>query len=136
MNNFCYDLAMALIPGTIAGYYSGLLMAKVSKFNSLKFEALRIVRSINFVGDSQITSVTRSDKVQDLHLIASELLLLKHKKSGMKVLEISNEVLNAVAACELAPYDVQLFGKQVASWQLRLRGIKPGARILLPWGQI
>ncbi|WP_313204259.1 hypothetical protein [Stenotrophomonas sp.] len=136
MSSFYYDLAMALIPGTIAGYYSGLLMAKVNKFNSLKFEALRVVRSINYLGDSKNTSVTRSEKTQDLHLIASELLMFKHQKSGMKVMAISNDVLDTLAACEFAPYDVALFEKQIAKWQLTLRGIKPSARLLLPWGQI
>ena len=57
------------------------------------------MRSINFMGDSQNTDVTRSDKAQNLHLVASELLLLKHEKSAMDALEINNEVLNAVAAC-------------------------------------
>lgn len=90
MTSLAYDLLMALIPGTAAGYYSGLLMAKLSKFNALKYEALRAIRSINYMGDASNTQIISSDKSEELHLIASELFLLKHKGAGISLMQVSN----------------------------------------------
>lgn len=136
MSSFGYDLVMALVPGTVAGYYSGLLMAKLSKFNALKYEAFRVVRSINYIGDDQSTQILRSDKVEDLHLIAAELFSLKHQSAGKQVMAVSNELLNAVASCENVGYSVEKFKAQISDWQGRLRAIKPSRRFFLPWGQI
>ncbi|WP_267106137.1 hypothetical protein [Xanthomonas sacchari] len=136
MSDFGYDLVMALVPGTVAGYYSGLLMAKLSKFNALKYEALRAVRSVNYMGDDQGTQILRSDKVEDLHLIASELLSLRHKTAGMTVVAVSNDLLNAIAACETSSYDAKKLQAQLTAWQGQLRAIKPSMRFFLPWGQI
>ncbi|WP_295843547.1 hypothetical protein [uncultured Xanthomonas sp.] len=136
MPSFGYDLAMALIPGSMAGYYSGLLIAKLSKFNALKYEALRAVRSVNHMGDDQGTQILRSDKVEDLHLIASELFSLQHKTAGMTVMAVSNDLLNAIAACETSSYDAKKLQAQLTARQGQLRAIKPSMRFFLPWGQI
>ncbi|TAH74314.1 hypothetical protein [Pseudoxanthomonas winnipegensis] len=127
---------MALVPGTVAGYYSGLLMAKLSKFNALKYEALRAVRSINYMGDDQGTLILRSDKVEDLHLIAAELFSLHHKTAGMTVRAVSNDLLNAIAACESSAYAVEKLQAQLTVLQRQLRAIRPSMRFFLPWGQI
>ncbi|MCC8445365.1 hypothetical protein [Xanthomonas translucens] len=136
MVGFGYDLVMAFVPGTVAGYYSGLLMAKLSKFNTLKYEALRVVRSINYIGDGPRTQILRSDKAEDLHLIASELLSLRHKAAGMMVMAVSNNLLNAIAACESSTYAVEKLQAQISDWQKQIREIKPSKRFFLPWGQI
>lgn len=135
-NGFAYDLVMALVPGAIAGYYSGLLMAKQAKFNSLKHEALRCVRSINCVGDDTQTSLQRTDRVNDLHLISSELLHLKHKRAGLNFLQISREAGNLVASCELGNVPFQKVMESLEQWQKSIRAARPGLRFLLPWGQI
>ncbi|WP_185814577.1 hypothetical protein [Xanthomonas sp. SS] len=131
-----YDLVMALVPGSAAGYYAGLLMAKQSKFNSLKYEALRIVRGINYIRDDARTQILKSDKVEDLHLIASELFQLKHKTAGEKVLLVSREVSNAIASCEISNYSAESLMENIATWQKQLREIRVSKRFFLPWGQI
>ncbi|AIL09894.1 MULTISPECIES: hypothetical protein [Stenotrophomonas] len=136
MTSLAYDLLMALIPGTAAGYYSGLLMAKLSKFNALKYEALRAIRSINYMGDASNTQIISSDKSEELHLIASELFLLKHKGAGISLMQVSNELLNSIAACKHSAHPVDSFIKQISDWQARIRGLKVGRRFFLPWGQI
>jgi hypothetical protein len=131
-----YDLLMALVPGTAAGYYSGLLMAKQSKFNSLKYEALRIVRGINYIGDDEKTQILRSDRVDDLHLIAFELLQLKHTNAGTAVLRISNEILDAIASCNHATCSAKSLSQQIKAWQEQLREMRVDKNFYLPWGQI
>lgn len=135
-DTFVYDLVMALIPGTIAGYYSGLLMAKQTKFNSLKHEALRCIRSVNYVGDDKSTQFQKHERLEDLHLVASELLHLKHRRAGEKVLNISYEAGNMVASFEPARIDVATVRENMEKWQKQIRELRPGLRFLLPWGQI
>ena len=135
-NDFAYDLAMALIPGTVAGYYAGLLTAKQAKFNSLKSEALRCVRSINYIGDDQKTDLHKTEKSEDLHLIASELLQLKHRRAGEQLLEIAGEIANVVASCQLSSLPVHGVMSNLEKWQERIRALRPGVRFLVPWGQL
>jgi hypothetical protein len=134
--NFAYDLTMALIPGAVAGYYAGLLIAKLSKFNSLKYEALRAVRGIDYMGDATNTQILKSNKVEDLHLIGSELFQLKHTNAGETVSRVSGETLNAIATCSMTSYSVETMKQNISSWQKQLRLMRVGWRFFLPWGQI
>lgn len=134
--DLAYDISLALVTGVAAGYYSGLLIAKLSKFNSLKYEALRVVRGINYIGDRANTQILKSDKVDDLHLIASELLHLKHKMAGRAVLRISVEVSNVLASCGEASYPAEQIMKDISNWQQQLRELRVSPRVGLPWGQI
>ncbi|MCD9124932.1 hypothetical protein [Luteimonas fraxinea] len=135
-NNFAYDLVMALVPGTIAGYYAGLLTAKQAKFSALKSEALRCVRSIDYIGDESRTDLHSTKRSEDLHLIASELLQLKHRKAGEKLLAISGEVANVVASCSMSNVPVQGVISKIRFWQEQIRALRPGLRFFVPWGQI
>jgi len=135
-SNLVYDVAMALVPGAISGYYSGLLMAKQAKFNSLKHEALRCIRVINYVGDETRTSLQRADRVNELHLISSELLLLKHRRAGVSLLDLSREAENLVATCELGSVPLQQVMQSLHLWQEKIRALRPDVRFFLPWGQI
>ena len=65
-NGFVYELAMALVPGALAGYYSGLLMAKQAKFNSLKHESLRCIRLIDYMGDDAPAHCVHVERVHNL----------------------------------------------------------------------
>jgi hypothetical protein len=127
---------MALIPGAVAGYYAGLLMAKQSKFNALKYEALRCVRSINYVGDYTGTVLLKYERVNELHLIASEMLHLKHKKAGDEMLALARTAEDLVADCRLGKVSVKVVIAELAHWQQAIRCLRPGFRFLLPWGQI
>ena len=135
-NSFMYDVAMALIPGTAAGYYSGLLMSKQAKFNSLKHEALRCIRVINFVGDEQRSELSNTERVNDLHLIASEYFHLKHQRAGEGMLIIAREAGATLASSKLTAISVESFMAQAEQWQKQIRALRPGPRFLLPWGQI
>ncbi|GAA4788417.1 hypothetical protein [Lysobacter hankyongensis] len=135
-NSFAYELTMALVPGAVAGYYSGLLMAKQAKFNSLKHEALRCVRAINYVGDEVQTNLQRADRVDDLHLIAFELLLLKHRRAGEGMLALARRAESLVASCKLGKVPVEQVMASLSQWQEDIRALRPGLRFLLPWGQI
>lgn len=135
-STFAYDITMALIPGAVAGYYSGLLMSKQAKFNSLKHEALRCVRSINYIGDDQRTDLEGYERVNDLHLIASELLHLRHRRAGENMLKIAREAETMVASCKLSNVSVNDVMSSLDQWQERTRALRPGPRFFLPWGQI
>jgi|SRR5690606_2677990 len=135
-SSFAYDLSMALIPGAVAGYYAGLLMAKQSKFNALKYEALRCVRSINYVGDDDGTVLLKDERVDELHLIASEMLHLKHKRAGGNMLALARTAENLVAECKLGKVSVHVVMAELERWQRTIRGLRPGLRFVLPWGQI
>lgn len=88
------------------------------------------------MGDASNTQIISSDKSEELQLIASELFLLKHKRAGVSLMEVNNELLNSIAACKHSAYPVDTFIKQLSDWQARIRSLKVGRRFFLPWGQI
>ncbi|WP_206861296.1 hypothetical protein [Lysobacter changpingensis] len=133
-NSFIYELTMALVPGALAGYYFGLLMAKQAKFNALKHEALRCVRVIDYMGDERRTDFQHTERVKELHLIASELFHLKHRGAGEKLLIIVRQVTDLIASSREVP--VETTASNFARWQKELRALRPGWRFILPWGQI
>lgn len=134
-DHFGYDLVMALIPGAAAGYYSGLLMAKQAKFNSLKHEALRCIRRIDYVPQGPGTALRETDRVKELFLIASELFHLRHRRAGESLMAIATSA-SQLANRGHATTPIEAVQAQIEDWQLRIRQIRPGWRFILPWGQI
>lgn len=134
-NSFVYELAMALVPGAVAGYYSGLLMAKQAKFNSLKHEALRCIRRIDYLPQGVGTALRETDRVKDLLLIASELFHLRHRRAGENLMAIAKHASQLINGGH-ATTPVDAVQAQVEDWQRRIRQLRPGWRFILPWGQI
>jgi hypothetical protein len=134
-NSFIYDLAMALIPGAVAGYYVGLLMAKHAKFNSLKHEALRCIRRIDYLPQGHGSALREVNWVKELPQIASELFHLKHRRAGEDLMAIATRA-SQLANGGHATAPIGAVQAQVEDWQRRVRQMRPGWRYVLPWGQI
>lgn len=96
-------------------------MSRASRFNSLKHEALRIVRSIELMGDQSSVQSYRSERTSDMQPIASDLLLLKHKRAGVTVLDVNREPLEFLVTNRRGGASATLLDASPSRWQARLR---------------
>ena len=133
---FIYDLLMALIPGAIGGYYAALLISKYAKFNSLKYEALRLVRKIEYFGNHDSITITRADNLEEIQYISSELLTLKHRKAGKALFVLSAEILGIKEDCASGKISGFKMNEYISKWQSSIRKLRPGLNLFVPWGQL
>jgi hypothetical protein len=131
-----YEWFMALIPGALSGYYVWLLTTKYGKFNSLKYEALRIIRRIEYAGSEDEILVTRSENLEEVQYIGGELLTLKHRRAGKELFVLSAELLGVVEECRSRNFSAFKMNALMSNWQKQVRSLRPGANFFVPWGQI
>ncbi|MBH1816811.1 hypothetical protein JAK53_10595 [Stenotrophomonas maltophilia] len=127
-------LILSLPIGIAGGLYSSLIVTKYARFSELRAEALRIIRSIRFVGDDNKLEIFEPNNLNSMALIASDLAGLGHETACETVLEIYNAILysnSATIAGEMRPTN---YMDAYADWQRRTREISPNKRIYLPWG--
>jgi len=134
--NFLYDLAMALVPGTAGGYYAGLLTTKYAKFNSLKYEALRIVRRIEYFGDSEAIRLAKAENLEEVQYISSELMTLRHRRAGKELFLISANILGVCERCRSGQFSAFEMNDLMSQWQSSIRRLRPGWNLFVPWGQL
>lgn len=127
-------LILSLPIGIAGGLYSSLIVTKYARFSELRAEALRIIRSIRFVGDDNKLEIFEPNNLDSMALVASDLAGLGHEAACETVLEIYNVILHsnsATIAGEMRPTN---YMDAYADWQRRTREISPNKRIYLPWG--
>lgn len=87
MSDFLVNLLMSLITGG----YMGIVVSKGVAFSNLKKEALRIIRTIDTLGPKG-NYFHNTERVNELCLLSSELLGLKHQEAGFRLLKIYNAI--------------------------------------------
>lgn len=127
-------LIFSLPIGIAGGLYSSLVVTKYARFSELRSEALRIIRSIGFIGDDDKLEITEPESLKSMALIASDLAGLGHKVACETVLEIYNVILASNSATTAGEMRPTAYMDAYADWQRRTREISPNKRIYLPWG--
>ncbi|WP_312400739.1 hypothetical protein [Stenotrophomonas indicatrix] len=133
-NESLFALLLSLPIGVVSGLYSSLIVTKYARFSELRREALRIIRSINFVGDNEGAQIIEPDNLDALALIASDLIGLGHDAAGKEANRIYDVILSSNAAALAGAISAKRYLHLHASWQQQVRCLGPNKRIYLPWG--
>ncbi|MGY1425223.1 hypothetical protein [Lysobacter sp. A289] len=128
------SLLLSLPIGIVSGLYSSLIVTKYARFSELRREALRIIRSINYIGDDTKLQVTEPSNLSALSLIASDLYGLGHRAAGDTISSLYDIILGASMAASSGFITPAAYMTQHGDWQRRAREIGPNKRIYLPWG--
>ncbi|TBM08654.1 hypothetical protein EYY84_19860 [Hafnia alvei] len=107
------NILIGVITGILSGLYTGLIISKYILFTSLRREALRIVRRIDYI---QGDGYRNHESLPELALISSDLLSLNHKKAGATVMHVFAD-LNQ----EISRRDTNVNGEMMADAQRKLR---------------
>jgi hypothetical protein len=133
-NESLLALLLSFPIGIISGLYSSLVVTKYARFSELRREALRIMRSINYIGDDTQMIVSEPSNLSSLTLVASDLYSLGHLSAGDKINLLHDIIIGAnisVASGSLSP---KAYMSQHSDWQLQVREVGPNKHIYLPWG--
>ncbi|MGZ5540701.1 MAG: hypothetical protein ACXWE3_03120 [Methylobacter sp.] len=128
---------MSIPIGLVSGLYTGLIVTRYSRFAELRNEALRIIRSIDFMETEDKVRVSNNENVPNLLNISSDLLFLKHRKAGEQVIQLLKEVSSTTHEAQVGKLNVIEYGRCHAEWQRIAREL-PGNKIVLwsLWGKI
>jgi hypothetical protein len=129
-----FALLFSLPIGIVSGLYSSLVVTKYARFSELRREALRIVRSINYIGDDTQLTVQEPSNLGSLALIASDLYGLGHRSAGDTVNLLYDIILGANQSVVSGSMTPSAYMAQHSDWQRQVREIGPNKRIYLPWG--
>jgi hypothetical protein len=128
------SLLLSLPLGVLSGGYSSLVVTKYARFSELRREALRAIRSIDFIGSGEHVEVSKTERLSDLPLIASDLFALGHRTAGETINSLFDVILGSNLLATAGKISAPEYGKQYLSWQVQARSIGPNRRIYLPWG--
>lgn len=74
------QLVVSILTSLLTGIYSGLIVVKYAEFRSLREDAVR----------ATFTQEIARDQADEIYLISESLSRLKHKRSAIKLREISD----------------------------------------------
>ncbi|HBZ16075.1 MAG TPA: hypothetical protein DEO73_09990 [Pantoea sp.] len=122
MSDFLSNLIMSLVTGG----YMGIVVSKAVAFSNLKKEALRIIRTIDTLGPKG-NYFHNTERVNELPLLSSELLGLKHLGAGRELMGIFNAINKEIYT---PSEDASLRGKILEESQVTVRNLKPSKKTL------
>jgi hypothetical protein len=124
-----------MITGVMSGLYTAFVSERVQRFYQIRNEALRRIRSIDFIFDDPNFKATRTnmqlaDAQHEFGLLASELYGLGHKRAGDVLKKMANEFAS-IGSMPSVPSD---FEETYSRWQTELRGLPPSRWVYYrPW---
>ena len=77
-------LVVSILTSLLTGIYSGLIVVKYAEFRSLREDAIR----------ATVMRATAKDQADEIFLISESLSRLKHKRSAIRLREISSTYRN------------------------------------------
>ncbi len=122
------SLILSLPLGVIGGLYSGLIVARYSRFSELRNEALRIIRTINYMQEEQKIIVSEKNDLPRLTLISSDLLFLQHRRAGNSIVTLSTAVLETNHEAEQGLVSIDDYEQRYLHWQSMVRNLQPSKR--------
>ena len=122
------SLILSLPLGVIGGLYSGLIVARYSRFSELRNEALRIIRTINYMQEEQKIIVSEKNDLPRLTLISSDLLFLQHRRAGNSIVTLSTAVLETNHEAEQGRVSIDDYEQRYLHWQSMVRNLQPSKR--------
>lgn len=122
MSDFLVNLLMSLVTGG----YMGIVVSKAVAFSNLKKEALRIIRTIDTLGPNG-ECFHKTERVDELSLLGSELLGLKHDDAGKELIAIFNSINKEIYT---PSEDSSIRDKILEESQVRVRKLKPSIKTL------
>lgn len=136
-NDSILSLLLGIPIGLVSGLYTGLIVTRYARFAELRNEALRIIRSIDFMREESRINVTNDNDVPKLLLISSDMLFLGHRRAGEQVMAISAEIANTNHSARAGAINIEKYSELYARWQTVARALPGSKRVLWSvWGRL
>lgn len=124
------SLLLGIPLSIITGLYSGAILSRYVRFAELRNEALRVIRTIDFMQEADGVSILKTDDVAKLILISSDLYFLKHRKAAETVNAIRSDIDEIVMHARIGRLKAGAFEQNYSNWQSRARTLPPNKLVL------
>lgn len=131
------SLLLGIPIGVMGGLWSGIVVARYTRFSELRNEALRIIRRIDFMQDGEKIKVTNHEDISKFSLIASDFYFLKHQKAGQSISALSQDVLTINQSAANGTISMDNYKIAFLDWQNTVRMLSPKYSVILSlWGKL
>ena len=131
------SVLLSIPVGLVSGLYTGLIVTRYARFAELRSEALRVIRSVDFMPDDQGVHLSRHEDVPKLLLISSDLLFLQHKKAGEQMAQLFQQISTTNHETQSGKVSSSEYSAHHDKWQEMARSLPPSKRVLWAlWGRI
>lgn len=130
-----FSLFISVVTSVISGIYSGLIVARYTRFSDLRSEVLRVIRSINYMDEGNgIVSISGVSDLSKLHLVKSDLFFLKHIDAAHMIstlIDAINKTNIDASAGRLLIHDYE---ERYQKWQFIARTLSPQKKEIFGFG--
>lgn len=136
-NDSIISLFLGIPIGIISGLYTGIIVTRYARFAELRNEALRIIRSIDFMQESSSIQISNDHDVSKLILISSDMFFLRHIKAGELVSQLSQQIQSTNNEARYGRINISDYSNRYASWQTSARNLPPNKFVICSfWGRL
>ncbi|KRA33802.1 hypothetical protein ASD68_12695 [Rhodanobacter sp. Root627] len=138
MDDLCVNILIGLgtgvVSGVVTGIYSGRIIARRNRFDSLRSDLLRHANSVEYMQEQGRVAIKCGTSAQILY-VASDLAHFGHRQAAEAVLSGNQRLAAALNDAARGSIDVRAVENQLKEIRDSFRSIKP-SNVYLPWGQV
>lgn len=135
VENIAIGLATGLLSGAVTGYYSGAIISRKVRFDTLQSDALRHLNSIEYIQEAANVQVSCGTLAQLIH-IASDFLRFGHRVAGEAVMKAEQLVNRSIYEAKHGKIRVEELEQVIDEARKLVRASGPSAKIYLPFGRM
>jgi hypothetical protein len=121
----------------VTGLYSGVILSRYSRFAELRNEVLRVIRTIDFMQESDKVIITNDSDVPKLTLVVSDLFFLKHRKAAEIVTALISDIHEMKMHAQAGRLKVDAYSQNYVSWQQTGNRLPANKLVLFsPWAKL
>ncbi len=131
--NISISILIGVLTGVIAGLHSGIVVARMSKFEEVRNQIKRIIWNIDFMYSSGKPEIIARKDISELTFLSSDFYALKHPRAGEQTSVLQGEIDRVLNS---PPEKYEEMNELYSEWQKTCKNLKPGYRVIFslkPW---
>jgi hypothetical protein len=138
MNDLCTNILIGLgtgvTSGVVTGIYSGRIIARRNRFDSLRSDLLRHVNTVEYMQEQDCVAIKYGTSAQ-IQYVASDLTHFGHHQAAETVLSGNQRLGAALSDAARGNIDVPALESKLKEIRDIFRSIVPSS-VYLPWGRV
>lgn len=128
-------LVTGLVSGCITGYYSGAIISRRSRFDTLRSDALRHLNSIDYMQEDSVVQVSEGSFHQLLET-ASELFYFGHRVAGKSTMDAYQLVGESMRKARCGQISSTGLEESINEARVLVRSVRPSLKTYAPFGRM
>ena len=126
-----FELLTNILVGVLTGLLSSWFVTKFALFSSLRSDALRMIKRIDYIWKAKPKLSNHENATSDLNLIATDLLYFGHRNAGEKLLKITQELSQSLREASSGALSYETYDSRYEKFRSKIRQLKPTLKALV-----